>query len=150
MNIHVKKASLLGRPIVGLLVVGALLISDTGCGKKKAPTSPVAAEEPTNFEGSLDILNANSIMGWAWDKTKPEEPIQVDIFDGATHLGTVKADLLRDDLVAKGRAGNGRHGFSFPTPQRLVDGKPHEIHARVKGTEFELHGSPTTTKFERR
>jgi hypothetical protein len=150
MNTSFANSPVTRRQLLTLLALVAMPFVAAGCGKKpttsKPPLPPEATQESTTLEGSLDILTANKILGWAWDKTKPNEAIYVEIFDGGTLLGTVKADLMRQDIAAKGR-GTGKYGFEFPTPPRLKDGKPHQIHARVKGTEFELHGSPAQVKF---
>ncbi len=144
MNTRTLTTQLLLRFSLGtLMTVGALSL--TGCSGKATTSRAVVAEGPTTFEGAVDYATANFISGWAWDKTKPDQPIEVDIFDGTTRLGTVMADMLREDLKAKGR-GNGRHGFEFPTPATLKDGKSHTIHVRVKGTDFELHDSPKPLK----
>ena len=54
----------------------------------------------------------------------------------------MSADLLRDDL--RGKKGDGRYGFSVPTPAALKDGRPHTIRAFFAGTTTELHESPKT------
>src|SRR5262245_6397114 len=86
--------------------------------------------------GTLDQATGDVISGWAADRNRPDTPIQVDIFDGDKKLETVLADQFRDDLLrdeqAKALVGNGKHGFTYPTPPSLKDGKPHTI--RVKGT----------------
>jgi hypothetical protein len=92
-------------------------------------------------EGSLDGVSGATITGWAWDSKRPDTPIAVDIYDGATLLATGRADLMREDLV-QARIGNGEHGFIYPTPARLKDGKSHTIRVRISGADKELGGSP--------
>jgi hypothetical protein len=96
-------------------------------------------------EGSLDLATEEVIAGWAWDTTKPDTPIKVDLFDGDKKLDTVLADQFREDLVPE-KKGNGKHGFNYTTPDSLKDGKSHTIRAKVNGTNIELSGSPKTLK----
>ena len=46
-------------------------------------------------EGSLDTVNCSSVNGWVWDKTRPDEAIQVEIYDGPMLLARVSADAFR-------------------------------------------------------
>jgi hypothetical protein len=76
--------------------------------------------------------------GSAW-----ASPINVDLYDGATLIETVAANLFRADLLAAG-IGNGYHAYSYNTPASLKNGLNHTIHAKVSGTTFELWNSPRT------
>jgi hypothetical protein len=104
---------------------------------------------PAQASGFLDSATAEGISGWAWDPTRPDTPIHVDIiFDGDNkNVVTVAADQPRGDL-AKDGLGNGKHGFGCPTPARLRDGKSHTVRAIVTGTKIELNGSPKTAVFK--
>jgi hypothetical protein len=102
------------------------------------------APDSTTLNGSLDTVGPQDIAGWAWDSTHPDNPIAVDIYDGETLLGTVPANEFRPDLVNE-KIGNGAHAFTFPTPQRLLDGKEHVIRVLATGTKIEI-GSPRTFK----
>jgi hypothetical protein len=96
-------------------------------------------------EGALDVANAETISGWAWYKTRPAIPIDVQLYDGEVPLAVVRADLFRQDLVDTGK-GDGRHGFHFSCPDHLRDGRPHIIRAIIVGKKpemaRELEGSP--------
>jgi hypothetical protein len=94
-------------------------------------------------EGTLDVVAADQITGWAWDPEQPNRPVTVDIFDGDEKLVTLLADTSREDLVLA-QKGNGKHGFSFAPPAALKDGKPHPIRVVLSGTGQELAGSPKT------
>jgi hypothetical protein len=96
---------------------------------------------PAIYEGFHDITNCNGIMGWAWDKNQPDQPIQVEIYDGNALLATVTADEFREDLLKAG-IGNGKHGFTYPVPPRLKDGKPHSIRMKYASTAIELTNTP--------
>jgi hypothetical protein len=78
-------------------------------------------------DGYLDIADCNNIVGWAWDRTAPDAPLLVDIYDGNNLIaGSVLANQFRQDLQNAGK-GNGQHGFSIATPAALKNGKPHSI-----------------------
>jgi hypothetical protein len=91
--------------------------------------------------GFLERVGCEHIDGWAWDGQKPDTPIAVELYDGATLLMTVMADRLRSDLV-EARKGNGRHSFLVQTPPSLKDGRTHEIRAKIAERGIELEKSP--------
>jgi hypothetical protein len=100
---------------------------------------------PVGVAGVLELADGEVIVGWAWDPKKPDTPVKVDIYDGDTKLATVTANDFRKDL-ADAQIGNGKHGFSYPTPARLKNGKAHAIHVKVSGTKKEVDGSPQEFK----
>ena len=91
--------------------------------------------------GTLDSVDSKAIQGWAWDPERPDTPIEVELYDGKSLLGKITADKFRKDLVKNGK-GNGSHGFTFPTPASLKDGRRHSIRATISGTEIDLIKSP--------
>jgi hypothetical protein len=107
------------------------------------PGDQVARDNAT-AGGVLDVADGENIAGWAWDKNRPDGPIDVDIYedDGAlTLLATIPAAQFRQDLL-DAKIGDGRHAFSFPTPARLKDGKAHTIRVVTSQAKVELDGSP--------
>src|SRR6266498_1172563 len=95
----------------------------------------------SRYEGYLDNAGCTTIDGWAWDNTQPNTSVSVDVYDGTNKiLFAVPADQLRPDLV--GRYGNGRHGFSIPTPQSLRDGQQHTVWVKIAGPDHNLSFSP--------
>jgi hypothetical protein len=103
--------------------------------------APVVQANAATVQGSLDVVGSTAIEGWAMDTTKPTNPVTVDLYDGDALLASVPAKVFRQDLLAAGR-GDGNHGFAFPVPPGLKDGKPHTIHAKCAGVE--LSNSPKT------
>lgn len=97
----------------------------------------------SNFTGYLEAANGKAIAGWVKNRDSATTRVEVEIFDGAKSLAKVVADSAREDL-ARGKIGDGKYGFIFPTPAELKDGKPHEIHVKVLGEDFELTNSPKT------
>jgi hypothetical protein len=111
------------------------------------PISPAVSPVPFVAKGALDghleRVDCTYIEGWAYDKGQPDVPLQVTILDGATGVATVRADLLRADLLVAG-IGDGKHALRLPVPVTLKDNKPHAISARIVGSDFTLIGSPKT------
>ena len=111
--------------------------------------SPMVSPKPTapaHFEGSLDIVEVSAVRGWAMDGSRPETPIQVEIYDGATLLSKVTASEFREDLKTAGK-GDGKHAFNFPIPPTLRDGQSHTIFVKYAGTDSHLPGSPKSLVF---
>jgi hypothetical protein len=103
-----------------------------------------AAAGNATVGGFLEGANGENIAGWAWDRNQPDSPIDVDIYEGdgaMTLLATVSAAEFRQDLL-DAKVGNGRHGFSYPLPPRLKDGKPHTIRVVTSRDKVELNMSP--------
>lgn len=96
---------------------------------------------PPAYEGFHDEADCRSIKGWAWDSRRPNEPVSVELYDGATLIETVTANLFRSDLLAAGK-GNGAHAFEYEVPAQLKDGKEHAIRAQIAGTRSALSGTP--------
>jgi RHS repeat-associated protein len=99
-----------------------------------ATTAPSAGAPPI---GSFDSLDCNQLIGWAWSATQPDTPIAVDVYDGSTKIASVLANAYRGDLRAAG-AGNGDHGFFFPTPAALKTGTQHSVTVTLGGTSASL------------
>jgi hypothetical protein len=109
--------------------------------------APPPATKPTDraeIEGSLDLVDAQQIAGWAWDRAHPEDVVPVEIYDGTTLLSTVPADRFRQDLL-EAHKGNGTHGFV--SPHAFDSNGRHTIHALALGKE--LVGSPKALPLSR-
>jgi hypothetical protein len=102
---------------------------------------PGATTEPAGHQGFLEAALASEIVGWAWDRTRGDETILVDVWAGSRRLGSVPARDFRPDLEAEGK-GDGRHGFRFTPPPDLVNGRPQSIWVNVAGTDIALAGCP--------
>jgi len=87
------------------------------------------------FQGALESSSCTDVRGWAWDPMFPSTPISVDVLADGVYLGTIPANQFRQDLVTTGR-GDGRHGFVFPIPASLKNGKPHRITVRYAESEL--------------
>ena len=133
------------------IAFGALLPLLCLAGCNKAPTTPAEGgddsgqAEEGETSGHLELVTSDVIAGWAWDGSKPDVPVKVDIFDGEKKLTTVVADEFRQDLLGA-KIGNGKHSFNYATPESLKDGKSHTIRAKIAGTDQELTNSPMPLK----
>jgi photosystem II stability/assembly factor-like uncharacterized protein len=101
-----------------------------------------AAATPT-YIGFVDGANCTSIAGWAADRHRLNSPITVEVYDGATLLLTVVANLNRPD-VATFLGDNGNHGFNIATPASVKSGTAHSIHVKFETSATDLSGSPLT------
>src|SRR5262249_7589611 len=82
-----------------------------------------------------------TIYGWAWDRSRPDVQLSVDIWDGERLLGTVRADRFRQDLLDAGK-GSGHAGFVFVPPDDLHKRGLSLIWANVADTSRTLVNSP--------
>jgi hypothetical protein len=51
--------------------------------------APSLAAAPAAYQGYYDIANCNGIMAWAWDSSRPDAPIDVDVYDGSKKIATM-------------------------------------------------------------
>jgi hypothetical protein len=112
------------------------------------PSTPVASTQPASpqaggYEGFVDEVSCQVVRGWAWDPSRPDAPLTIELYDGNRLLKTLVADQPRPDLV--GVKGNGKHVFHEAAPKEFKDGKPHSVRAVIKGTTHELKPSAGTS-----
>jgi hypothetical protein len=86
-----------------------------------------------NFAGFIDVVDDHQILGWARDTTRPNTPLEVDIYVDDAKVSTVSADQFRADL-RDANEGDGKHGFRIPSPPALRDCKLHAVRVKVAGT----------------
>jgi hypothetical protein len=96
---------------------------------------------PPLYEGYHDSLDCSYAVGWAWDSNRPNDPINVDVYDGTTFLGSTPANVFRQDLLNAGK-GNGSHGFGFSLPSSVRNGSTHSIAVKFGSTPTTLTWSP--------
>jgi membrane protein involved in D-alanine export len=98
-------------------------------------------ESMDGFEGSHDSADCERMSGWAWDAAQPDSPVNVDVYDDRTLLGTVAAAEFRESLRDAGY-GNGEHGFVYLIPPALKDGRLHSLSVRIAGSNITLRHTP--------
>jgi len=116
-------------------------ISGTSVALPNTPRPATCSASVHIYEGAHDKADCDDIAGWAWDRTRPNTTLDVDIFDGQRRLATVAADRERRDLVDAG-FGTGRYGFAYAVPALLHDGRTHDIFVKISGTDVALSSTP--------
>ncbi len=93
------------------------------------------------YDGFLDANDGWSARGWAIDRARPDDPVEIEYELSSGVSGTVLANQFRADLATAG-VGNGCHAFTIELPRQNGATAPVGISARIKGTGFVLSGSP--------
>lgn len=107
-----------------------LVLEDADTGE--ALTAPRFADIADRFAGSFDdcILEGDTlkVRGWAHDRARPHDPVEVALVAEGTALGTIKANLFRPDLQSA-NIGVGLHAFSqnVTAPEGCEDGQVVDI-----------------------
>ncbi len=91
--------------------------------------------------GGIDSLDHEHIVGWAWYRPTPDEPIEVEILVDDVVVLKARADEERPELLEAG-AGNGRHGFSVRELDVHIPSGRHAIRVRRARDRLDLPGSP--------
>lgn len=107
-----------------------------------SPRTLQCGEASANLQGFHDGAGCSTISGWAWDANDPGNIVNVDIYNGATLLGTIAATQYRQDLA--NALGQPYHGFNFQVPASLKDGQPHTITVKFGGTNTNLSNTQKT------
>ncbi len=92
-------------------------------------------------EEVIETCDCHTVNGVAWDRAKPGEALQVDIYVDYAWVARIKADQFREDLQERGM-GDGRHAFTYAFESYVRNGRSHTIEARLYGANRYLHGSP--------
>lgn len=82
-----------------------------------------------HFRGSLDVAGARAVGGWAVDEAAPDAQVEVELYIDGHFVARRRADQLRADVLAAGRAAGAYHGFVFETPP--LPPRQAEYEARV-------------------
>jgi hypothetical protein len=93
----------------------------------------------TYYNGVIDDVNCEAIIGWAMDWSRVAQSIDVRIWDdGGLVNMRVNAQIPRANF----NPGEQKHGYAVPTPAALLDGKPHSVHISFEDSQAELRHSP--------
>jgi GT2 family glycosyltransferase len=93
------------------------------------------------LDGHLDSIDHLTLRGWAWNASRPNEPVVLDMFIDGKLESRIECREYREDLMLY-RKGNGCHGFGATLPLHVLDGKPHQLILRFSNSECVLHGCP--------
>jgi hypothetical protein len=84
------------------------------------------------FTGSLDSADATSVRGWAVDRARAGEAVEVQLYVDGGFVADSLADRPRPDVSAKGFAPDERHGYAFalgPLPAGEHEARVYAVHA---------------------
>jgi membrane protein involved in D-alanine export len=90
-----------------------------------------------------EVVTCKEIVGWVWDREKPNGELLVDVYIDLNWVARVPANEHRPELEARG-FGNGRHGFRYTMPPWLRKGMTYDIELKVAGTQRKLSGTPVS------
>jgi hypothetical protein len=110
---------------------------------------PASAGGPAPLEGRLQRADCVRVKGWVWDPGNPWTKWDVELIADGHVIERATADEKRPALRRTGK-GDGCHGFRFPTPGLLRDGRRHELSIRVADTGLLLAGSQAALVCPRR
>jgi membrane protein involved in D-alanine export len=108
----------------------------------------ITPRPPPPHEEVLEKADCEALVGFVWDRRKPNEPLTVDIFIDRAPSGRVVAGEFREDLHRQGY-GDGRHGFRWPIPDWMRDGRPHTVEIKVVESGRTLRGTPEVITCQR-
>jgi hypothetical protein len=91
----------------------------------KTATLTVVPAAPV-YQGYFEDVYCEYVQGWAKNANFPTTPITVDILADGVLVANFLADASRTDV--------GNHGFFFPLPVSLKDGRSHSFIVRFGGT----------------
>jgi phytanoyl-CoA hydroxylase len=90
------------------------------------------------FVGSFEGFVGMQAVGWACFPDLPQDRATLQLrINGELH-SELTASISRSDLAAAGY-GDGRYGFSFTLPERLMDGGIYDVSVKALATEESLH-----------
>jgi hypothetical protein len=78
-------------------------------------------------EGRLETVADGYAIGWAWNPSRPQRPVEVEVVVDGETVAEALAHVKRPDIARAG-IGDGRHGFAVPLPEFLTSAPSHEIH----------------------
>jgi hypothetical protein len=100
---------------------------------------------PKRPEGSVTLTADGRLVGWAWDPARPDEPIDVGLYDGDRLVRTITCADFGKFLAAHGK-GSGRHAFDVPLPSADELELAPELHLRILDGDIPLLGSPVAVQ----
>ena len=159
----------------GLCAIGiAAALSFSGCGggggssatdNTTSPTSPTQPSPPGTAatslfpSGSLDLVDQQSVRGWACNAGDPSTKLSVELWaidrstGGWVYIATTNADKQESDVARTGVCGSGLesnyHGFEFAVyaDNILTRNKNYSVYAYFRPTGQFLSGSGRAVGF---
>ena len=95
-----------------------------------------------SLAGHVDAVADGKGHGWAWDRDRPAERLDVTVSVGDTVITSGLADLARPDLAAGG-IGDGAHAFALDLPAGIdADAVTVTVRSPASGESRELTRRP--------
>lgn len=110
----------------------------TGTNLSNTPKTFTCASSTTNFQGSLDVADCNTISGYAWDANDNSTTMEVAIYSDGGVVVVLPAQQAYPGV------GNGYHGYRFAVPSSLKNAQQHSITVKFSGTSTNLSNTPKT------
>ena len=82
--------------------------------------APAAAPRPSEIQGVVDNIAAGRVFGWAWNPSRPEERVTIELRLGQQTVSQTLASQERADLKGAG-VGDGCHAFDLRLTPELVE-----------------------------
>lgn len=108
---------LAGKAFLELLLLTALVVGFS------------RAAFPSSVEGGLDAAEARGVSGWAVDRARPGEAVEVQLYLDGRFVASAVADRPRPDAPAPGDAGADGHGFLFKLEPPRAGGQEARVYA---------------------
>lgn len=99
------------------------------------------------YRGRVEAFQEGNITGWCVVEDARHRAPFVSVFDGDQLVGTAKVGPYRQDPLHID--GDDYHGFSFPIPDHLADGRVHLLSVFAGPGVDELAGSPVRVRLEK-
>ena len=103
----------------------------------KEPAAVPAGTLPSKLRGKFERICSGVAEGWAFDDSRPDSRLTVELWLGPKLICLATADAERDDLKEAG-IGDGGHSFAVRLPRLAPQDEPVVITARISGADFIL------------
>jgi hypothetical protein len=108
----------------------------------------------SDFRGALDRADSRQASGWVIDASRPERPVEVQLYVDGSFAASARADRERRDVQQAGHAFDDWHGFLFQMPALPVGEHEarvyalQENHAGTRTPVLQLVGHPVRFRVE--
>ncbi|RVT96827.1 glycosyltransferase [Rhodovarius crocodyli] len=100
-------------------------------------TSPDAPRG--SLQSSVDVITRDTIAGWAWDPSRPDHHVEIELLVDGEPRFRFRADQFRPDLRDAG-IGDGRAGFGLNAMSALLPGAVCRLELRAVESGLTLQG----------
>ena len=105
---------------------------DNSCLRLRSTTDAARIDYQSTIKGRIDTIDEDGIEGWVYSLAAPDEPIELDLYDGNVFVAKFATEHTRADVNQACKI-KGSHGFRFSFPVSLYDGVAHSFRVLYKG-----------------